>query len=67
MQRKASAGCAGRVRQSIRCRHLLYSPICRSRAMRGLRDKEKFFSGYWKLVSGEISYGEMMKGFLLDR
>jgi len=67
MQRKASAGCAGRVRQSIHCRHLLYSPICRSRAMRSLRDKEKFFAGYWKLVSGEISYGEMMKGFLLDR
>jgi flavin-dependent dehydrogenase len=67
MQRKASAGCVSRVRQSIHCRHLLYSPICRPRAMRSLRDKKKFFAGYWKLVSGEISYGEMIRGFLLDR
>jgi flavin-dependent dehydrogenase len=66
MERRASDGCAGSVRQSVRYRHLLYSRACQGRAMRSLRRKEKFFREYWNLVSGRIGYDGMMKRFLRD-
>lgn len=66
MIRKASRGCVGAVRLSTRYRHLLYSRMCQTRAMRGLREKEKFFREYWNLVSGRVGYNGMMKRFLRD-
>ncbi len=62
--RRTARGCAGIVRQSSRARHLVYSPLLRGRAMRRLREDEKFFRGYWDLVSGDTDYAGMLRGFL---
>ena len=64
LDRKASAGCLGRVRDSSLARHLLYFPVLRRMAVRKLASKDKFQEGYWRLVAGEGSYRDMLKGFL---
>jgi menaquinone-9 beta-reductase len=64
LRRAASAGCAGRVRDSALARHLLHFPVLRSMAMRRLARKDKFYEGYWKLVSGETGYRGMLREFL---
>jgi geranylgeranyl reductase family protein len=64
LREAASAGCTGRVRDSALARHLLYMPVLRRMAMRRLSAKDKFYEGFWKLVSGETGYRGMLRGFL---
>lgn len=64
LSRKALRGCLGIVRESFLARHLVYHPLLRNRAMRGLREDRKFFEGYWKLFSGRTGYAAMLAGFL---
>jgi geranylgeranyl reductase family protein len=64
LRRAFSEGCGGRVRRSAFARHLLYHPLLQGMAMSRLARKDKFYEGYWKLISGEIGYREMLKGFL---
>ena len=62
--RQAGRGCLGLVRQSRIFAGLLYHPRLQPRAMRRLREDEKFFQGYWDLVAGSTSYWRMMLRFL---
>jgi len=64
LSRTALRGCLGIVRESCLARHLVYHPLFRNRAMRGLRENAKFFEGYWGLVSGNTGYAGMLAGFL---
>ncbi len=60
----AGRGCLRVVRQSRLARHLVFHPALRDRAMRGLREKDKFFAGYWKLISGTSDYRSMLVEFV---
>lgn len=62
--REAGRGCAGIVRQSSAARLLLYHPLLRRAAMRKLAANDKFFAGYWDLISGAVDYRGLLLGFL---
>lgn len=64
LSREAGRGCAGLVRQSIAVRHLVYHPMLRREAMRRLASKDKFYAGYWDLISGSVDYRGLLLGFL---
>jgi geranylgeranyl reductase family protein len=62
--RETGRGCAGIVRQSGLARHLIYSRTLQPMAMRRLGAKDKFYSGYWDLVSGRVDYLGLMRRFV---
>lgn len=64
LRREASRGCAGLVRQSRAARLLVYHPVFRKEAMRRLAARDKFFAGYWDLISGSVDYRGLLLGFL---
>jgi geranylgeranyl reductase family protein len=63
---EARKGCMGVVLQSMRFRHLLYSPMLREEAMYRLRQSPLFAEAYWSLISGETDYlgmlGRILRG-----
>jgi flavin-dependent dehydrogenase len=65
--RETGRGCAGIVRQSGLARHLVYAPALQPLAMRRLAAKDKFYSGYWDLVSGRLDYAGLMRRFVSSR
>lgn len=67
MIKKAKRGCMKRIRQSSFYRHMIYHPRLQPLAMKKLENKEKFFRGYWNLLSGHTSYNRMMLEFLKNR
>ena len=60
----APNGCLRRARESRLCSHLLYHPLLRRRAMRRLAETDKFYRGYWDLLSGSVGYAGLMRRFL---
>lgn len=67
LRREAVSGCLGLVRQSLWARHLVYSPLFRGRAMRGLGSRDFYYEGYWRLVSGDADYVSLIPRLLRSR
>jgi flavin-dependent dehydrogenase len=60
LRAEARKGSVGVVLQSMRFRHLLYSPMLREEAMYRLRQSPLFAEAYWAMISGETDYLGML-------